>query len=81
MGNPFAKTLSGSLMCPHCESHALKFVGDTGPGEKRYQCKNCGGFLRYQYRNKPQTDDKRIYSGHTRGLDLSRVSRLFGRYK
>jgi len=81
MRNPFAKTLSGNLSCPHCESGAVRFVEDRGPYEKRYRCTKCGGYFRYQYRNKPLDNDTKPYSGHTRGIDLAGAMRFFGRYK
>ena len=76
--NPFAKTLSGTLRCPHCGKYRMEFKEDIGPWEKRYRCKDCGGYLRYQYRNKPQENDKQVYQGHTRGINLN-VGKMFSK--
>lgn len=84
MRNPFSKTLSGTLECPHCESTNIAFVGDTGPAEKRYRCRKCGGFFRYQYRNKPAESDRdrnSAYAGHTRGINLARGLEFFRKAK
>lgn len=77
--NPFAKTLSGTLRCPHCGKYRLEFVEDTRPDEKRYKCRDCGGYVRYQYRYKPQENDKDVYSGHKRGINLDVGKRFFSR--
>lgn len=68
--NPFAKTLSGTLTCSPCGSSDVEFVEDTGPGEKRYRCRKCGHYMRYQYRFKPQADDNKPYVNFKRGLNF-----------
>ena len=77
MANPYAKTLSGRLMCPHCEGYKLTFIEDTGPQEKRYRCKDCGGYMRYQYRNRPQENDQNAYQGH-KGLNFTKANHFLG---
>jgi len=81
MKNPFSRTLSGNLECPHCESKDIAFVENSGPAEKRYRCRKCGGYFRYQYRNKPDENPVNVYSGHTRGLNLEKAKRFLGSYK
>ena len=77
--NPFAKTLSGSLICGRCRSNKLEYVESTAPDERRYKCKNCGCYIRYQYRYKPLENDNKPYASHKRGLDLERARKIFGK--
>lgn len=74
--NPFARTLSGSLMCPACESRDIRKVEQTGLAETRYKCRKCGQYFRYQYRNRPQSEDRTPYMNFKRGLKLDVLNRF-----
>lgn len=37
----------GQLLCPVCQSHAIRFVENLGPYRLRYRCRKCG--LPFQY--------------------------------
>lgn len=36
-----------TLICPSCHSNELRFVEKCGMWLKRYQCKKCGQYLKY----------------------------------
>jgi transposase-like protein len=68
--NPFAKTLSGTLKCPTCDSLEIAKIEHLGPYMTRYRCKKCNLPFRYEYANKVMPKNYNPYASFTRGLNF-----------
>jgi len=43
----------GELICPTCQSKAIRFVENIGPTRLRYRCRKCGVPFQYDISGRP----------------------------
>jgi rubredoxin len=47
---------SGGLICPVCQSQAIRYIENLGPYRLRYRCRKCGLPFQYDISNRPPTE-------------------------
>ena len=72
----------GELECPMCNTNGLKksrwrFVEKIGPTRIRYQCKDCGSFIQYDFSNNVDFLAQHPYSPYKK----RRFADIVSRYK
>lgn len=58
ISNPIPKGINpgayrGELICPSCQSGAIRFVETIGPTRLRYRCRKCGVTFQYDISGRP----------------------------